>query len=241
MADIETTRSLTGEGSKNRWYPNSITVLNHVFDSLTLSEQPPQHVNRIISNICYNTQYIEYLEQTLIELSLSSVIRTITIKNIVITSVSIIEAIFYVLCKNHGLIKPSKFKQISKTSNSTTIDDTDFRIDTSIFKAVETTNDGEIRFIDLSRKLEKQKILNLPRQFYIDLNHIRTLRNNVHLYVVTNTLKTDFDTYWLNELNLTKQVLYALLTNEVFRWGPRRIKENNLEQIFNFLSPNGRG
>ena len=50
-------------------------------------------VSGLVSNLAYNIQYIEYFRKTLLELNLSTVLKTQTIKSFIITSLSIIEAL----------------------------------------------------------------------------------------------------------------------------------------------------
>lgn len=62
---------------------------------------------KILKNICYNLQYLEYLDATLVQLKLTDVLQAYTWKTYIITATSIIEAIFYYLAKKHeNSLKP---------------------------------------------------------------------------------------------------------------------------------------
>jgi hypothetical protein len=100
---------LVGENSKDRWYPNSIDNLK---DYLNRYKNLDEEANSgLVSNLAYNLQYVEYLRKTLIELNLSTVLKTQTIKSFIIASLSIIEAISIVVLEKKRNIN---FKEVIK-------------------------------------------------------------------------------------------------------------------------------
>ena len=48
----------------------------------------------------YNLQYVEYLQQTLIEISLSAVLEKLTYKSYIVTGVGIVEAVLFHLVRD---------------------------------------------------------------------------------------------------------------------------------------------
>ena len=78
----------------NKWYPISINYLRNAFN---FNNYP------IVSNICYTFQYIIYLENKLENDNVSSVLKSLLIKDYIINSISIIEAILYLIIKDNSI------------------------------------------------------------------------------------------------------------------------------------------
>ena len=59
----------------------------------------------VVSDVCYSIQYLEFLSHELATHNLTTVIRKQIIKNYIIVASGIIEAIFYMVCKNKKIVK----------------------------------------------------------------------------------------------------------------------------------------
>lgn len=104
------TRSLRcGTDSKTKWYPVPISKLVKLIDSWSYKGKPIGFDSDITRNIAYTLQHLEYLEQTLIELSLSAVLRKQTYKTYVITSIGIIECLFVDICLKSNISPKGNF------------------------------------------------------------------------------------------------------------------------------------
>lgn len=91
-----TTRSLrTGTDSNTRWYPIPIRTWNAVIESFSFAGVPLIPDKRVKQNLAYNLQYLQYLEQTLLELSLSNVLERQTIKSYVIGAIGSVECLLF--------------------------------------------------------------------------------------------------------------------------------------------------
>lgn len=105
---------LVGKDSRDRWYPNSINDLKDYI--LTYHNLNNDNKSGLVSNLAYNFQYIEYLRKTLLELNLSTVLKTQTIKSFIITSLSIIEALIIEISSSKRNVKFNiaieKFKKL---------------------------------------------------------------------------------------------------------------------------------
>lgn len=100
-----------------RWYPVSINYLRNAFN---FNNYP------IISNISYTFQYITYLDKKLKEEDLSSVIRSLLIKDYIINSMSIIEALLFLLIKQSKVnIKKYSFNNLLITTKKYNLLDID--------------------------------------------------------------------------------------------------------------------
>lgn len=81
-----------------------------VLEKMTVKGHALFPTQKTMSNIAYNLQYLEYLQQTVKELSLSSVLLTQTYKSYIIVAVSVIESILFHLVQCHGSRKKMLFK-----------------------------------------------------------------------------------------------------------------------------------
>jgi len=85
----------SGQIQQNKWYPKPINewrevILSRVYD-YKKDDSDPRYA--IFSNVAYNLQYLEFLNKSLEELYLSSVIRSQLIKTFTLTSSQIIECL----------------------------------------------------------------------------------------------------------------------------------------------------
>jgi len=83
---------------ENKWYPRSIkewreVVLTRVY-KYDNNDSDPRY--GMFSNVAYNLQYLEFLNKSLEELFLSSVIRSQLVKTFTLTSSQIIECLLYI-------------------------------------------------------------------------------------------------------------------------------------------------
>lgn len=117
---------IKGKAPKSRdhkWYPTSINDYRKAFKIDTSTSEN----KALLNNICCNMQYLELLEKKLSELELSAVLRSLTIKNYIITSMSILEGLFTNIVKINGLWNKIDKKAISE-ANTNEIDYDDKRI-----------------------------------------------------------------------------------------------------------------
>ena len=79
------------------WFPTPIEILRKNF---IFSDE-----YSVVSDVCYSLQYLEFLSHELATHNLTMVIRKQIIKNYIIVASGIIEAIFYMVCKNKKIVK----------------------------------------------------------------------------------------------------------------------------------------
>ena len=221
---------LIGKGSKDRWYPNSISSLKGHISSYKVSQELCPNYDIIKSNISYNLQYLEYQSKTLTELNLSSVLETQTIKYFIIVCISIIEAIFFLICCNQKLRNKINWVEYRSIGTSEfTIDGTFYKTITKLSKKNSVEEFENLTLDKMSKKIERKKILTQECQFFKDLNHLRKLRNKIHLQETKLIHKSDYNSFWEAEYNLSKNTLHKLLTDNIF--GTTKIEN----ELFNFL------
>ena len=82
-------------------------------------------------------QYLQYIEKQLGELELSSVIITMLYKNYIITGMGIVEMLFtYILKTTNNWNTTDWIETQTFKSNPTTLDENQFKTETTLFKNV---------------------------------------------------------------------------------------------------------
>lgn len=221
---------LIGQGYKERWYPISIHKTKSHLSKYLIDEELCPDSKNVIANISYNIQYIQYLRKTLNELNLSEVLQIQTIKSFIVISTSIIEAIFYLICCNESLRKKvmwKEFKTVGKSEFS--VNGKKIKTETKFFEQNMDSEFESMTFDQMIKKIESKKILKQENQFFKDLNHLRKLRNKIHLQETNNIGTTDYKTFWRPDYTLSKKNLRLLLLDDIFK-----TDEWNIE-LFEFL------
>ena len=79
------------------------------------------------------------------------------------------------------------------------------------------------------KKAEKKKLLGNDHEIYKKLNHLRKVRNRIHLHAIDE----DYDTDWFkinkDDVITIKVVLYSFMTSSFFK------PSNDEKQYFDFL------
>jgi|GEM_PF-3563179 len=220
---------LNGKGSNQRWYPISIYQITKYLKNYEVQTELCDNYNHLIANISYNIQYLEYLRKTLNELNLTEVLQIQTIKNFIIISTSIIEGILYLICCKEKLRKRIKLKEVKASTSTIVIENMTIITHYKVYIENDKEEYENLNFVQMIRRVEKRKILNIDIQFFQDLNHLRKLRNKIHLQENKNINTTDYKTFWIPEYKLSKLNLILLLDSDIFKG-----KNNNIE-LFNFL------
>jgi len=114
---VESLLNSTSQKS-NKWLPIPIDK----YRSQTGNGYFPGMQFHFKSNIAYSLQHLEFLEIILRDLTLTSVIYTQMVKDYVITSVSIIEMLFFQIAKHEGKLKNIEWRQIKSQDKKTYID-----------------------------------------------------------------------------------------------------------------------
>lgn len=175
------------------------------------------HRHGFIKNLGYNLQYLEYLYYTSCSGRLHSTVNSLTTKTFVITGISIIEAIlWYVLKKNdlHTKIHWEKIKEFK--CNEYSDHQKKRRQIVIIEEKYDTPKEAEMTLDVMRKKVEAKKLLGVKEQVYKDINHLRKLRNKIHIHVLQNDKDTDWFKFNSKDISLVKKTLYSILTCELF-------------------------
>lgn len=219
---------LVGKGSKERWYPCSMFRIRAHFNCYEINGSLCPEASHIISNIGYNLQYIEYLKKTLKELNLSEVLQIQTFKSLIVIGASVVEAICFLIYTNEGLGNDDnwiEFQTIGKSNFN--LEGETFKSETKIYKKVNHPIPSNTSFKTLIRKIEKKKILDQETQFFKDVNHLRRLRNKIHLQD-TSIGSTDYHSFWTEEYQLVMKILKLILNDPIFKNSPNAERVSQL-------------
>lgn len=171
----------------NTWYPVPIDIYKSVFKIDTSIEKH----EALLKNVCYNTQYLEFLEKEFAELNVSSAIYAMLVKTYVITSGAILEGLFYNLIVQKGWKLSEEYRKkynISKKSKS--------------------------GFAEQIAILEEQSEKNSTDTSIISsIKSLKNLRNRIHLE--SGKTMTDHDYNVFNETvkRETGKLMYEILTS----------------------------
>ena len=223
MTDFETLIKQNGVSSYNdRWHPHNVDVFKELISQGILSDIQ----QNVLSNIAYNLQYLEYLQLQIDELKLHSIISCLLYKTYIVTTMSIIEAIFNqaIKCSNkwpktdgwtlNRIIKSNEYNENNKN----------YYIETHIM-IKEEPQDKELDFSTVINRVKDKNILDLNNEHFPDLSKLRKLRNRVHLQIGESRTDTDYYQFQYEDVELAKKTLYCVLTDT-------KIMENQENKCF---------
>ena len=200
-----------------RWYPAPINKLESFLGKAIFRGTGFTHVYALRKNLAYNLQCIEYLDKSLSEIRLSSVLTTQTYKMFIIVGCGIIESLLtYLLIKtSHYSTTIWKLETIMPGQEKL-FDEEKKRIDCHIFKKLSNPIKEEMTFDSMLKKAEKKKVLGSNHDVYSKLNYLRKLRNKVHLQVIDDPTDTDWNAFQHRHLCAMAQVIYSVFTSNIF-------------------------
>lgn len=223
---------LTFIDDRSKWYPNSISQIECYLSVLITQNTylDSSKCTGIRKNISYNLQYIEFLDRVIKDINLSEVLITQNFKTFLIIGSSIIESIFYFLVVSNGYGKTTDLVEVENyESKEYEISSKKYKNKTIIFHKVDTPISVVMTFDQMCKKVESRKLLGVSFGLYSKINPLRQLRNKIHIHDSSNSTDTDWYNFNRKEYNLIREVLYGVLTSDVF-------KNSNSKNIFDFLN-----
>jgi hypothetical protein len=172
----------------------------------------------IVKNLSYNTQYLEYLTNTL-DKNLHATIKVETIKTYVIFGMSLIESILFYAIKSRNLHKVHEYEELQRTqSDLFSIRGDQIRVETVILKKYPAPIGVEMSLDFMLKKTEHKKILGNNLELYKKLKYLRKLRNKIHLFSIGQNLDHDFNNFQHEQFMLVRSVIKSVLFSEIFRY-----------------------
>ncbi len=212
------------------WNVKNVTKYEAFFDTGIKENDQFHRTYELVKNLSYNIQYLEFISNVL-KRENHAVINTELIKTFVITSMSVIESILYYAMKSKNIHKTNAFEEIAIiNSNEKKINGVFIKVETRLLKKMKENKEVEMNLNSMLQKTEKNKLFGDDRSIYRQLNHLRKLRNKVHLYLIEENLDHDFNSFGHDEISLMKKSLRKVLFSELFK-----TEKNKREELFDFL------
>ncbi len=179
------------KGWYNTWYPVPVETYRDILKIDISTEKGAG----LLNNICYNLQYLEFLEKEFAELEVSSVIDVMLIKSYTLTASSIIEGLFGNLIQQRGwTLSP------------------------------ETKQERHIRKRSFEEKIaiieEQCRKNNSDASIFSDIDKLRDLRNRIHLQKSENITDHDYNAFDESVKTEAGRLLYIILTSDKFSKDP---------------------
>jgi hypothetical protein len=175
----------------------------------------------LIKNLCYNLQLFEFQCQVQQDIKLSSVLEAEVRKNCILTGCAIIEGILYyiVFASGHHRTELWKHLRIVKGNEFVVSGSERRRIDITILSRLPTpVPKKEVRFRDLIEIAERHHLFGTDHMIYGRLQHLRRLRNKIHLYVSAEYGDHDYNIFSAHQFTEIKDVLRHTLATTIFAW-----------------------
>lgn len=205
-----------------RWYPISVDQYKASINIIGNNDE----AKRLRSNFAYSMQYIEYIEKQIDELKLSDVMLTMLYKSYIITSMSIIEALFVNLLHRTGNWNTMEWQEVSNIiSNPKMIDGTLTKVETHLFKKV-TAFEMRMDLDSMIKRVEKKNLLTIDHGAFPAMKKLRELRNRVHIQLGDGPYDHDYNCFRFDTMQMMRRILYTILTTQEFCL---------LKETFNFI------
>ncbi len=179
------------KGWYNTWYPVPVETYRDILKIDISTEKGAG----LLNNVCYNLQYLEFLEKEFAELEVSSVILVMLLKSYVLTASSIIEGLFGNLIQRRGWTLSS-----------------------------DTKKERHIRKRSFEEKIaiieEQCRKSNSDASIFSNIDKLRDLRNRIHLQKSENITDHDYNAFDENVKTEAGRLLYIILTSNEFSKNP---------------------
>ena len=221
-----------GEEEKT-WYPWPISGLESILIKVLNTNNNYEHVYALRKNIAYNLQYLQFQNQIIQDIKLSSVLYTQTIKSFVLVGCSIIESLLHFILIARGFHTTTEWQEkITFKGNQKNLDGETVMVDTVIYKKLEKEQLKHMSFDAMIKCAKSKSVFGSNEAIYLKLASLRSLRNKVHLQVINDPSDTDWNTFTSKDLSDISKVLYAIFTSSLFSL------EKDEERYFNYLTRN---
>lgn len=234
------TDRLTLKSEKKTWYPTSINSLEIHLAVLLKSNSyfEQDEVYPIRKNIAYSLQYIEFLNQIIKDISLSSVLWTQNVKSFVVHGAAVIEAIFNFTVISRGYGNTTQWRKVNKHSSPEyELNGVKYKSEIEVLEKLNQPMTAQMTFDQLAKKIESKKLLGDSFSAYSKIKPIRQLRNKIHIHDSDHSSDTDWHNFNQSEFALIADVLYKVLTSEIFSGSGHIKKFDYLSTANNQIQP----
>lgn len=162
-------------------------------------------------NLAYNIQYLQYLSKNIEEEKTTSVLYVMRYKTFVVTSMSVIEAIFVILLNERNLIPIVEWKDGQHHRKN--IDEN--TIEVTFKRKRMNPQKKKIKFDESIYLMEINEVLKSTDPMYSVIRVLQNLRNRLHLDKAKQLMDSDYNSFGEGTYKITKLILYNILNNEI--------------------------
>jgi hypothetical protein len=208
---------LRRKDESGNWFPTPIWKLENLLNKGIRPVSGYQNAGGLRKNIAYNLQHIQFLDKSLEDLKLTSVLVTQTQKTVIIVGCGVVESLLHYFLTTSGHHSTTEWKlKIIAPGNSKKTDSGVIKIDSHVYIKLPSHKPEQMSFDAMLKKAESKNIMGRDHSIYRKLNHLRPLRNRVHLQEIGHPADTDWHAFNSNDLKLMMQVLFGILAGEKF-------------------------
>lgn len=223
MTDIESIlEKNTDVKYSERWHPTYVFAFENALSNGSLKGMNKE----LRKNITYSLQYLQYLQIQFNEIHLHEVIAALLIKNYIITSMGIIEGLFYHLVKSNKYQLKDEW-ELDKTikTNSLKEDNIEKKYEINVYKKLAKPTDRQMTFDQLINIVQNKKLISVYHSTYPYLRELKEIRNKVHLQIVKYDNDTDYMSVDYYDYLAMRSILYSVLVNKKFNVSDKSIYE----------------
>lgn len=224
---------LKRKGEDGNWLPTSIDRLDSLLSNRIFGGGYG-HIYALRRNIAYNLQHVQYLEQTIIDLKLTTVLLTQTWKTQIIVGCGIVESLLHYLIMVSGNQASIDWEVTQEfTGVNKKINNKMYRVDSVIKEKRENPKPVPMTFDAMLKKAESKRLIGNAQALYGKLKRLRPLRNRVHLQEIAQPVDHDFNAFTYEDKRLMMQVLHAVFTGPLFN--PSAAQRGYFEYLDKYL------
>jgi hypothetical protein len=197
------------------------TYAGYFRDSWTDADQVLDHAHDYIRNISFSLQYLEYLNNWMRPRGRAGNIHTSVTthlqKTFIIVAMGVIESVLWFAIKRDGSVKATHYQAFKELiTNQQEIAGEQVRSRVILEKRIDPPEELEMTLREMSQKAEQKHLLGRNHDVYGKLNHLRRLRNRVHIHAVQHDRDNDWWAIKAEHFDTMKKTLHTVLTCEIF-------------------------
>jgi len=209
--------SLTGS-SDPTWYPVSVARLEALLEKAIQTGHGYQTAYALRKNIAYNLQYLEFLDRSLQDIKLSSVLTTQIWKLFIIVACGIVESLLHYLLIRRGLHSTTEWElKVVLPGNAKHVDEELLKADVHVSRKLTSPRLKQMTFDSMIQKARANRLLGANMALYETLDRMRDLRNKVHLQAIDQPNDTDWNAFHIEHLRQMYNVVHGAFTSTIFR------------------------
>jgi hypothetical protein len=205
------------KGETGTWLPTPIERLDSLLIKGIYAGLGYRHPYALRRNVAYNLQHLQFLDQIIQDVKLTTVLITQTWKTSIIVGCGVIESILHYFLTTSGNHATTDWELLCIASgNPRQVNGSTIKIDSYVYRRLGHPKQEQMTFDAMLKKAEKRRVLGQDHSVYSKLNRLRNLRNRVHLQEIGAPTDTDWNAFKEPDYRLMMQVVHAVFTGTRF-------------------------